>query len=245
MSETVWTVGHSNHPIEKFLALLAGHSIELVADVRRFPASRTHPQFNAQPLAESLAAAGIGYRHFPGLGGRRKERLDDSPNTAWRVEAFNAYADHTQSAEFRPAWDELVALARERRVALMCAEALPWRCHRRILADAFVALGWTVLDIMPAGQTRPHELPPFARVLAGPGHVPRRHARFKGWLTLRPPIQAVDPRQLGVDVGPFVERQPAGESARSAPARNRGIWGRCASRGTADWPTGDGTAPRR
>jgi uncharacterized protein (DUF488 family) len=167
MVQTVWTIGHSNHPIEKFLALLAGHSIELVADVRRFPASRTHPQFNAQPLAESLAGAQIDYRHFPGLGGRRNERLDDSPNTAWRVESFNAYADHTQSEEFRLAWDELLALARARRVAVMCAEALPWRCHRRILADAFVALGWTVIDIMPAGQARPHELPPFARVRTG------------------------------------------------------------------------------
>jgi uncharacterized protein (DUF488 family) len=167
MSQTVWTVGHSNHRIDKFLSLLAGHSIELVADVRRFPASRTQPQFNAQPLAEALAKSGIAYCHFPGLGGRRKERLDDSPNTAWRVEAFNAYADHTRSTEFRAAWDELIVLARERRAALMCAEALPWQCHRRILADALVALGWTVLDILPTGKTRPHELPPFAKVQAG------------------------------------------------------------------------------
>lgn len=167
MGQTIWTIGHSNHTIEKFLALLAEQSIELVADVRRFPASRTHVQFNAQPLSESLSGAEIDYRHFPSLGGRRKDRRNDSPNTAWRVEAFNAYADHTQSTEFRLAWDELIVLACERRVALMCAEALPWQCHRRILADAFVALEWTVLDIMPAGQARPHELPPFARVRAG------------------------------------------------------------------------------
>ena len=167
MAETVWTIGHSNHPIERFLALLAGQSIETLADVRRFPASRAHPQFHGQALAESLAAAGIGYQHFPQLGGRRKERLNNSPNTAWRVEAFNAYADHLQSAEARAGWDELVTLARQRRVAVMCAEALPWQCHRRILADAFLAQGWTVLDIMPAGTTRTHELPPFAKVCDG------------------------------------------------------------------------------
>jgi uncharacterized protein (DUF488 family) len=167
MAATVWTIGHSNHPIDRFVELLVGQSIELVADVRRFPASRAHPQFNGETLAESLADGDIAYRHFPQLGGRRKERLDDSPNTAWRVEAFNAYADHTQSADFRSAWDELIALAREQRVAIMCAEALPWQCHRRILADAFLANGWTVLDIMPAGKTHPHALPPFARVQDG------------------------------------------------------------------------------
>jgi len=167
MAETVWTIGHSNHPLDRFVALLAGQSIEAVADVRRFPASRAHPQFNSQALAASLAAADIAYWHFPQLGGRRKERLADSPNTAWRVEAFNAYADHMQSADFRTAWDEMIGLASERRVAIMCAEALPWQCHRRILADAFLANGWSVLDIMPAGKTRPHALPPFARTQDG------------------------------------------------------------------------------
>jgi uncharacterized protein (DUF488 family) len=175
MGQTVWTIGHSNHPIDKFLAMLAGHAIELVADVRRFPASRAHPQFGGQRLAESLASQGIGYRHFPELGGRRTERLAQSPNTAWRVEAFNAYADHMQSAEFLQAWESLTALAAERRIALMCAEALPWQCHRRILADALVAGGWTVLDILPDGKTRPHEPPPFAKVHEGhvtyPGEV--------------------------------------------------------------------------
>ena len=167
MARAIWTIGHSNHSIEAFLALVAGESIELVADVRRFPTSRAHPQFNGQSLSNSLAAEGIGYRHFPELGGRRKDRLAKSPNTAWRVEAFNAYADHMLSADFHTGWNELVALASDRRLAIMCAEALPWQCHRRILADAFLAQGWTVLDIMPAGKTRPHELPPFANIQHG------------------------------------------------------------------------------
>lgn len=167
MSQTIWTIGHSNHPLERFLALLAGPSIELVADVRRFPASRAHPHFAGEALAASLAAAGIGYRHFPELGGRRNQRQADSPNTAWRVAAFNAYADHLQSAEGQAAFAGLQAIGDEQRTALMCAEALPWQCHRRIIADALVAAGWTVLDIMPAGKTTEHRLPDFARVRAG------------------------------------------------------------------------------
>jgi len=167
MAQTVWTIGHSNHAIERLLELLAGPSIELVADVRRFPASRAHPQFNRDELSESLQVARIDYQHFPEMGGRRKERLAGSPNTAWRVEAFNAYADHLQTAEFRAAWQRLVVLAGQRRVAIMCAEALPWQCHRRLIADLFIASGWTVFDIMPTGKTRPHELPPFAKAVAG------------------------------------------------------------------------------
>src|SRR5262245_40047127 len=99
MSKTIWTIGHSNHPLDRFLELLAANSIQLIADVRRFPASRKHPHFSADALAASLAAEGIGYQRLPDLGGRRSKRLPDSPNTAWRVEAFNAYADHLQSAE--------------------------------------------------------------------------------------------------------------------------------------------------
>jgi uncharacterized protein (DUF488 family) len=167
MVGTIWTIGHSNHPLEEFLGLLRGQAIELLADVRRFPASRAHPQFNGENLVASLAAESIDYRHFPALGGRRKDRLPDSPNTAWRVGAFNAYADHTQSAEFQGAWNQLRELADGRRTAFMCAEALPWQCHRRIIADLFLAAGWTVLDIMPGGKTRPHELPEFARIADG------------------------------------------------------------------------------
>jgi uncharacterized protein (DUF488 family) len=163
MPSTLWTIGHSNHPLDRFLELLATNSIRLLADVRRFPASRKHPHFNGEVLATSLAAAGIGYRHFPQLGGRRSERLPDSPNTAWRVEAFNAYADHLHSAEAQSAMNDLRDLASQQSVAIMCAEGLPWQCHRRIIADTFLAEGWRVLDIMPNGKAKEHVLPEFAR----------------------------------------------------------------------------------
>lgn len=174
MAQTIWTIGHSNHPIERFIELLVGQSVGLVADVRRFPTSRAHPHFHGEALAASLAAAGIGYRHFPELGGRRSKRLPDSPNTAWRVEAFNAYADHLQLAEAKAALNELLRLASDTPTAFMCAEALPWQCHRRIIADHLLAAGWTVLDIMPAGKATPHKPPDFARVDGGVVTYPGR-----------------------------------------------------------------------
>jgi uncharacterized protein (DUF488 family) len=167
MDRALWTIGHSNHPIERFIELLRGQRIELLADVRRFPSSRAHPHFNEDALRDSLAADGVEYGHFPALGGRRNKRRPDSPNNAWRVAAFNAFADHLQSKEFQTAFAELLSLAQARRAAIMCAEALPWQCHRRIIADALVAQGWTVHDIMPDGKPRPHELPDFAQVENG------------------------------------------------------------------------------
>src|SRR5437660_12702992 len=122
MTSSIWTVGHSTRPIEGLLKLLAAADIQLLADVRRFPGSRRHPQFNQEALAASLADAGIEYRHFVDLGGRRSERLANSPNTAWRVESFNAYADYLQSAEFCAALDELMTAAREQPTAIMCSE---------------------------------------------------------------------------------------------------------------------------
>lgn len=164
---TIWTVGHSNRDVESFLQLLSDQSIALLADVRRFPASRKHPHFNGDALHDALGAAGIAYRHFPALGGRRSERRPDSPNTAWRVESFNAYADHMQTNEFTSALTTLIELAGRQRTAIMCAEALPWRCHRRLIADALTARDWTVLDIIGSGQVRPHRLTPFAEVRDG------------------------------------------------------------------------------
>jgi uncharacterized protein (DUF488 family) len=164
MSRTLWTIGHSNRTIEAFLDLLAEHRIALLADVRRFPVSRAHPQFGGELLAASLTSAGIAYEHFPDLGGRRNRRLPDSPNRGWRVEAFNAYADHMQTAEFQDALSRLKQLASDKSTAIMCAEALPWQCHRRLIADCFVAAGWTVLDIMSPGKAPPHKLTEFVRV---------------------------------------------------------------------------------
>lgn len=166
-SKIIWTIGHSTHPWAKFVELLQSVDIELLADVRRFPASRRHPQFNGPAMEASLAELGIEYRHHESLGGRRRDRLPDSPNTAWRVEQFNAYADHTQSAEFQTAFKELLDLAAQKHTAVMCAEALPWQCHRRILADLLIAHGYEVRDVFPGGEIRPHALTEFAKVEDG------------------------------------------------------------------------------
>ena len=162
-SQIVWTVGHSNHSLEKFLGILKAHAVALVLDVRRFPASRKWPHFDAANLARSLPSTGIEYAGMPQLGGRRKAR-SDSPHRAWRVEAFRGYADFMDSPEFAGALEKVTALAHERRSVLMCAEALPWRCHRSLIADALLARGWEVFEIISEKEARRHELPDFARM---------------------------------------------------------------------------------
>jgi uncharacterized protein (DUF488 family) len=165
ISGTIWTIGHSNRAIDDFVRLLHASKISLVADVRRFPGSLRHPQYGREILAETLSAESISYRHFPGLGGRRGKRQPDSPNSGWRVAAFNAFADHMNSAAFQSDLKELMILAASDQVALLCSEAVPWRCHRRLIADALIVRGWTVLDIIGAGPSRPHELTAFAQVV--------------------------------------------------------------------------------
>jgi uncharacterized protein (DUF488 family) len=155
------TVGHSTHALADFLALLRGAGVQLVADVRRAPGSRRHPHFAASALAASLAQAGVGYEHLPDLGGRRSPAAD-SINDGWQVAAFRGYADHLRTSEFAAGRERLAALAAERRTAIMCAEALPWRCHRRLIADVFVLDGWRVLDLLSSGRLEPHMPPPFA-----------------------------------------------------------------------------------
>jgi uncharacterized protein (DUF488 family) len=161
--EEILTVGHSNHEEAQFVELLSGAGVELLADVRVNPRSR-HPQFNRSPLAASLEAAGIGYSHLgESLGGRR-EPAPDSPNDGWAQGSFRGYADHMASGEFAAGLARLEELARERRTAVMCAEA-DWRaCHRRLIADALIARGWRVLHIAPDGSPDEHELTPFAVV---------------------------------------------------------------------------------
>jgi len=163
----IYTIGHSSRQLESFTELLEENGIELLADVRRFPGSRRYPHFNAGALNESLSELGIAYRHFEALGGRRGKPADDSPSRGWRVEAFAAYADFMGTDEFRTALHELEQEARQRRTAIMCAEAVPWRCHRRLIADALTVRGWRVYDIMDPGKTEPHELTHFARVHDG------------------------------------------------------------------------------
>jgi uncharacterized protein (DUF488 family) len=163
---TIYTVGHSTRSEQEMLALLGEAGVELVADVRAFPSSRRHPQFNRATLAEWLPGAGIDYVHLPGLGGRRAA-VPGSPNGGWREPAFRGYADHMRSDEFRAALAELEAAARKRRAAIMCAEAVWWRCHRRLIADTLVARGWRV-EHLGIGENRVvHELPEFAVVEAG------------------------------------------------------------------------------
>jgi uncharacterized protein (DUF488 family) len=164
--DTLWTVGHSTHPIEEFLDLLTGHGITRIADVRRFAGSRKFPQFNPEALAQSLAGSGIGYTPMSELGGRRKAR-PDSPHTAWRSEAFRGYADYMDTPEFAAAAESLAELARGDRVSVMCSEAVWWRCHRSMIADYFKAHGWTVLHIMGPGEAKEHPYTPVARVVDG------------------------------------------------------------------------------
>ena len=162
---TVYTVGHSTRSSEELLALLRDAGVELLADVRAFPSSRRHPQFNRDALAAWLGAAGIAYRHMPSLGGRRSP-VPGSENGGWREAAFQGYADHMRSPEFRNALAGLEATARETPTAIMCAEAVWWRCHRRLIADALVARGWRV-EHLGIGEGRAvHELTEFA--VAGP-----------------------------------------------------------------------------
>jgi uncharacterized protein (DUF488 family) len=162
----IFTIGHSTHPIETFVGLLRDADIELVADVRRYPGSRRNPQFGAESLAASLAAADIGYEPFgDSLGGRRSpDASAPVDNSAWRVAAFRAYADHMWSPEFVDGLERLEALAQERRAAIMCAEAHPSRCHRRLIADVLLARGWSPIHLFAKGRREAHTLSPHAVV---------------------------------------------------------------------------------
>lgn len=160
----IFTIGHSNRSLGDFLSLLEGEQIELVADIRRFPASRAHPHFNADNLKVALNEVGIAYKHFAGLGGRRGTRLPDSPNNGWRVDSFNRYADYMATDAFAAALEALMAAGTKHRTAIMCSEAVPWRCHRRLVADALIVRGWEVRDIISSGPAKAHVLTPFAKV---------------------------------------------------------------------------------
>jgi uncharacterized protein (DUF488 family) len=162
----VYTVGHSTRAADEILSLLHEAQVKRLADVRAFPSSRRHPQFNRESLAEWLPAAGIEYVHLPGLGGRRNP-VRDSPNGGWRERAFQGYADHMASGEFQQALGQLEAAAREGPTAIMCAEAVWWRCHRRLISDALVARGCRVEHLGIGAGRAVHELPPFAVVESG------------------------------------------------------------------------------
>jgi uncharacterized protein (DUF488 family) len=164
--QTLWTIGHSTRSIDEFLQLLKSHDIKVLADVRRFPGSRRLPHFNQEPFSKSLAGAGIDYTHFPELGGRRKARVD-SPNIAWRVEAFRGYADYMMTDEFRHGVERLLQLAAEKRTAILCAEALWWQCHRGLIADYLKANGHEVIHILSGNKTEAHPFTSAARLVDG------------------------------------------------------------------------------
>src|SRR6202453_2035796 len=157
------TVGHSIHPIEDFIGMLQAHAIRRLLDVRPTPKSRRNPQFSQENLRDSLHAAGIEYRHLPGLGGLRHPRKD-SINTGWRNASFRGYADYMQTPEFDENLNDLMQVTSKAPSAIMCAEAVPWRCHRSLIADALVARGIEVLDILNATKSQPHAMTSFAQV---------------------------------------------------------------------------------
>jgi uncharacterized protein (DUF488 family) len=159
----VHTVGHSTLALADFLALLEVHRIKAIADVRRWPASRRHPHFGREALERSLAAAGVAYLWIPELGGRRAPR-PDSPHVAWRNPSFRAYADHMETPEFAAGFARLLALAAEQPTAVMCAEAVPWRCHRQLIADALVARQLEVRHVTGPSSPSPHRLSADARL---------------------------------------------------------------------------------
>jgi uncharacterized protein (DUF488 family) len=157
----IYTIGHSTRSLEEFTALLAEHGVVRLADIRRYPASRRYPHFAGESMQQTLPEQGIAYEHFDSLGGRRKTS-DDSENGAWKNEQFRGYADHMATDEFRSAVDRL--LADERSTAVMCAEAVPWRCHRNLLADDLIRRGVEVLHILGSGSSQPHALSKMARL---------------------------------------------------------------------------------
>lgn len=161
--QPVYTVGHSTHPIADFIAMLGGHGIATLVDIRTIPKSRHNPQFARPALERELRRAGIDYRYMKELGGLRKTS-PDSVNAGWRNESFRGYADYMQTDEFAVAIDTLIAIAAADATAIMCAEAVPWRCHRSLVGDALLVRGIPVVDILPGARSRPHELTSFARV---------------------------------------------------------------------------------
>lgn len=166
--DTLWTIGHSTRGLDEFIALLKQNDIETLTDVRHFPGSRKYPHFNVEPLRNTLRDAGIDYQPFTELGGRRKVR-PDSPNSAWRSEAFRGYADYMQTDAFRTGIERLKTLARTKRTSIMCAEAVWWRCHRGLISDVFKVNGTRVLHI--TGSSPPQEHPYTAAAHVVDGHL--------------------------------------------------------------------------
>jgi uncharacterized protein (DUF488 family) len=191
-SPIVLTIGHSTRTLEEFIGLLQAHGATRVVDVRTVPRSRHNPQFNKGSLPRALKKAGLGYVHLPGLGGLRHAKRD-SLNVGWRNASFRGYADYMQTPEFEQSLEELIGLANQDRIALMCAEAVPWRCHRSLIADALLVRGIRTEDIMSLTRRQVHVLTPFAKVrgttITYPAEVSPRN-------TKRPSAKCSRPRPI-------------------------------------------------
>lgn len=163
---TLWSIGHSTRPLEELVAMLREAGVVRLADVRRFPGSRRNPQYSAESLAESMPASGIEYVPMPELGGRRPPR-PDSPHTAWRNAGFRGYADYMDTPAFARGRERLMALAKGKPTAVMCAEAPWWRCHRSLISDDFKSRGWQVIHLLNPGRSQEHPWTPAARIVDG------------------------------------------------------------------------------
>jgi uncharacterized protein (DUF488 family) len=164
MPYQLWTIGHSTLPISEFVRLLHAHGIKVLVDIRTVPRSQHNPQFNTDALARSLAKAGINYQHSAELGGLRKPQKD-SLNQGWRNASFRGYADYMQTKKFQRAVEELMAYGTKQNTVIMCAEAVPWRCHRSLIADVLLVNQWEIYHIMSGADAKPHQLTSFARII--------------------------------------------------------------------------------
>ncbi len=178
---TIYTIGHSTRTLDELVAILRAHGVERLVDVRTVPRSQHNPQFNRETLSKSLRNRRLSYRHMKSLGGLRHARRD-SINTGWRNLSFRGFADYMQTPEFAAALEQLIELAAEKPTVIMCAEAVPWRCHRSLIADALTARGYQVRDIMSATSAKPHVLTPMAKIrgqqVTYPGEATARSRRL-------------------------------------------------------------------
>jgi uncharacterized protein (DUF488 family) len=177
MSATLYTIGHSTRTIEEFTGLLKAQGVHLLVDVRTIPKSRHNPQFNSDTLEQSLKSSGIGYLHMPALGGLRHAKKN-SLNQGWENASFRGFADYMQTEEFEEGLSRLIEMAQEQTTAIMCAEAVPWRCHRSLIADALLVHGTDVLDIISERSVKPHALTPWAEVNGMTVIYPKKQEQF-------------------------------------------------------------------
>jgi uncharacterized protein (DUF488 family) len=178
MLKRLFTIGHSNHPLDRFLTLLSQHRIVALADIRRFPGSRKHPHFNQKTLATALQDSGVEYHWFEALGGRRRKQQGESANIGLRNEGFRNYADYMLTEEFQEGVADLLRVAKQKRTALMCAEGLFWQCHRRLVSDFLLANGLTVQHIMPNGKLHRHTLTEDGKMAEGKVTYPGENLLF-------------------------------------------------------------------